>query len=150
MLNRVLALFVAIILFIVLMAFTPDVLDSIHDAQVDEQTDAGLECVATPQDVTLTEDLWKANVNSVISAVDDQSNPLTATAYVEATKVLTVTGWVTPATTCTIVYETDALVGFMGAGLVMGLMPLGYIAAVVITLGLGIWGGIGVKRGIGA
>ncbi len=150
MLNRVLALFVAIILFIVLMAFTPDVLDSIHDAQVDEQTDAELTYTADNMPVTLTEDLWKANINSVISAVSDQSSTLTATAYVEATKALTLSGWLTGDTTATVVYETDALVGFMGAGLVMGLMPLGYIAAILITLGLGIWGGIGVKRGVGA
>ncbi|MBA7603995.1 hypothetical protein ES703_11113 [subsurface metagenome] len=148
MLQRIVALFVGIILFIVLLAFMPSVLDSIHDAQVDSQTDAGLACTETPMDVVLTEDLWKANINSVTSAFDDQDNVLTATAYVEATKTLTVTGWVTPATTCTIIYETDALVDFMGAGLVMGLMPLGYIAALIITIGGSIWGGIGVRRGV--
>ena len=150
MLYRIVGLFVGIILFIVLLAFMPTVLDSIHDAQVDDQTDTGLACTATPMDVVLTEDLWKANLNSVTSAYDDQDNVLTATAYVEATKTLTVTGWVTPATTCTIIYETDALVDFMGAGLIMGLMPLGYIAALLITIAGSIWGGIGVKRGIGA
>jgi len=150
MLHRILALFVGIILFIVLLAFMPSVLDSIHDAQVDEQTDAGLACTETPMDVVLTEDLWKDSVNSVISALDSEGNILVATVYVAATKTLTVTGWVTPATTCTIIYETDALVDFMGAGLVMGLMPLGYIAALLITIGGSIWGGIGVKRGVGA
>ena len=150
MLYRIVGLFVGIILFIVLLAFMPTVLDSIHDAQVDEQTDAALTYTADNMPVTLTEDLWQASVNSVISAVSDQSSTLTATAYVEATKALTLSGWLTGDTTATVVYETDALVDFMGAGLIMGLMPLGYIAALLITIAGSIWGGIGVKRGIGA
>ena len=110
-------LFILIILFELPM-------NAIHNIQTEEQTDAGLECIATPQDVVLTVDLWQASLDSVISAVDNEGNILTATAYVAATNTLTVTGWVTPATTCTIVYEYDGLTDWTGFGPIVAISPL--------------------------
>lgn len=130
---------IGLIMVAVLMIVFPIVMSATHDLQTDEQTDTGLECIATPQDVTLTEDLWRGNINSVESAVDSEGNTLTATAYVKATKVLTVEGWVTPATTCTIVYEMDALTEYTGMGPLVGITPLLiWIAILAAVLG-GIW-----------
>jgi len=123
-----------IIGIVILLAMFPIVLSSTHDIQIDEQTDAGLACTADPMDVVLTEDLWQDDVTSVISGVDSEGNVLTATVYVPATNTLTVTGWVTPATTCTIVYETDALTAFTGLGPLVGLTPLLIWIAILASL----------------
>ena len=130
---------IGLIMVAVLMIVFPIVMTATHDLQTENQTDAGLACTSDPDDVTLTEDLWNADTDSVVSAVDSEGNLLTATAYVEATKVLTVTGWVTPATTCTIVYETDALTTYTGMGPLVGITPLLIWIAVLATVLGSIW-----------
>ena len=72
--------------FILIIMF-PMVMDASIQSQTDERTDADL--TKSSSNVTLTHDLWHADTDSVISAVDDMGNVLTATTYVEATRVLT-------------------------------------------------------------
>jgi hypothetical protein len=130
---------IGLIMVAVLMIVFPIVMSATHDLQTENQTDAGLACISDPEDVTLTKDLWNADIGSVISGVDSEGNVLTATAYVEATRVLTVTGWVTPADTCTIVYETDALTSYTGMSPLVGITPLLiWIAIIAIVIG-GTW-----------
>ena len=114
----------AIILFLGLVWTFSITLDAVHFLQTDEVTDAALPCTASPEDVVLTHDLWKDDIDSVLSAVDNEGNILTATNYVAATNTLTVTGWVTPATTCAIEYETDGLIGWQGLAPIVGISPL--------------------------
>jgi hypothetical protein len=123
------------------------VMTSIHDLQVEDQTDAGLPCVSSPEDVTLTKAMWQGDLGSFISGVDDKGNVLTATGYVPATKVLTVTGWVTPATTCTIVYETDGLTAFTGMGALVGITPLLVWIGFLFSMVFSIWSGVKGKFG---
>jgi hypothetical protein len=99
-------------------------MNAIHNISTDEQTDAGLVCVSSPEDVVLTVDLWQDDILSVVSGVDNLGHVLTPTAYVPATNTLTVTGWVTPAATCTIVYEYDALTEWTGFGPVVAFSPM--------------------------
>jgi len=115
---------VGIIGVFILMMLFPMMMTACHEIQTDDRTDSGLACTADPMDVVLTTALWNDDTGSVISAVDSEGNVLAATAYVSATKTLTVTGWVTPATTCTIVYETDALTSFTGFGAIVGISPM--------------------------
>lgn len=114
----------------------PLMLDSVHNIQVDEQTDAALACTSDPDDVILTQALWSDNTDSVLSAVDNKGNILTATTYVAATRTLTVTGWVTPATTCAIVYEIDGLTDWTGMPAAVAFSPL---LLWLLFLGLVIW-----------
>lgn len=111
-------------------------LSSIHNIQVDEATDPSLPCVSSPEDVTLTTELWNGDTDSVISAVDNEGNVLTATNYVAVTRTLTVTGWVTPATTCAIVYEVDALTDWTGMAPMVAFSPL---LLWLLFMGLVIW-----------
>jgi hypothetical protein len=130
------------IIFLAMIWLFPMTLDSIHNIQTDEATDAALACTSDPDDVVLTRDLWNDDIDSVLSAVDSEGNILTATAYVPATNTLTVTGWVTPATTCAIVYEIDGLTDWTGMGPIVAFSPL---LAWIIFLGIGIalmWSGV--------
>lgn len=98
------------------------VLDACHNLQTNERADADL--TKSSSNVTLTHDLWQADTDSVISAVDDKGNVLAATTYVEATKVLTLSGWHAEATTADITYEVDALSAYTGLGAFVGFSPL--------------------------
>lgn len=122
-------------IFILIMLF-PLMLDSIHNIQVEEVTDPALACVSSPEDVVLTDDLWNDDLGSVLSAVDNLGHVLTATVYVPVTQTLTVTGWVTPATTCAIVYETDGLTDWTGMPAAVAFTPL---LLWMIFLGIVIW-----------
>ena len=137
----------SIIGVVILMALFPMVLSSTHTIQTDEQTDAALVCTSDPEDVVLTVDLWQEDVNSVLSAVDSEGNVLTATVYVAATNTLTVTGWVTPATTCAIVYEVDGLTAYTGMGALVGITPLliwiGILVMLLGSLYMGVKGRMG-------
>jgi hypothetical protein len=132
---------------VVLIILFPMVMTSIHDLQVEEQTDATLPCTSSPDDVTLTEDLWQDDLGSVLSGVDNEGNVLTATGYVPATNVLTVTGWVTPATTCAIVYETDGLTAFTGMGALVGITPLLVWMAFLFIMVFSLWTGVKSREG---
>ena len=129
-------IFVGFFFIFILIVLFPLTLSSIHNIQVDEQTDAALACVSDPDDVVLTQELWNSDTGSVLSAVDDQGNILTATVYVAATRTLTVTGWVTPATTCAIVYEVDGLTDWTGMGEIVAFSPL---LLWLLFMGLVIW-----------
>lgn len=129
-------IFVGFFFIFILIVLFPLTLSSIHNIQVDEQTDAALACVSDPDDVVLTQELWNDDTGSVLSAVDDQGNILTATVYVAATRTLTVTGWVTPATTCAIVYEVDGLTDWTGMGEIVAFSPL---LLWLLFMGLVIW-----------
>jgi len=136
-----------IIGIVILIILFPMVMTSIHDLQVEEQTDAALPCVSSPEDVTLTEDLWQDDLGSVLSGVDNLGHVLTATGYVPATNVLTVTGWVTPATTCAIVYEVDGLTAFTGMGALVGITPLLVWIGFLFSMVFSIWSGVKGKAG---
>jgi len=138
---------IGIIGVVILIILFPMVLTATHDIQTEQQTDAGLAIATDPDDVVLTQDLWQGDVNSVISAVDSEGNALTATVYVPATNTLTVTGWVTPADTCAIVYEIDGLTAYTGMGALVGITPLLiWIGFLVSFLGA-IWVGAKTKFG---
>jgi hypothetical protein len=124
----------------------PMTLDSIHNIQTAEVVDAALACTSSPDDVVLTQELWHDKTASVLSAVDSAGNLLTATNYVPVTRTLTVTGWVTPATTCAISYEVDGTTDWTGFGAVVAFSPMG---AWVIFLGIGValmWSGVSSIR----
>jgi hypothetical protein len=134
-------------LFVLLMMFEIP-MNAMHNISTDQKTDAGLACTSDPDDVVLTTDLWQADINSVISGVDDQGNILTATNYVAATRTLTVTGWVTPATTCTIVYEYDALTEWTGFGPMVAISPmLIYIAMIGGCIWMVVAGALSLRGG---
>lgn len=129
-------IFVGFFFIFVLVMLFPITLGAIHNIQVEEATDAALACVSDPDDVVLTEELWNDDLGSVLSAVDSEGNVLTATVYVAATQTLTVTGWVTPATTCAIVYETDGLTDWTGMGPMVAFTPL---LLWLLFMGLVVW-----------
>jgi hypothetical protein len=131
-----LKIFVGFFFIFILVMLFPMMLSSIHNIQVDEATDPSLPCVSSPEDVTLTTELWNGDTDSVISAVDNEGNVLTATNYVAVTRTLTVTGWVTPATTCAIVYEVDALTDWTGMAPMVAFSPL---LLWLLFMGLVIW-----------
>jgi hypothetical protein len=111
-----------LILIFVLIWFFPMTMDAIHGLQTNERTDADL--AKSSSNVTLTHDLWQEDPDSVVTAVDDKGNVLTATTYVEATRVLTLSGWHAEAATADIVYEVDALTQFTGFGPAVAMSPL--------------------------
>jgi len=125
--------------FILIILF-PMVLSSTHTLQVDERTDADL--TRSGSNVTLTHNLWQADPDSVITATDNVGNGLTATTYVEATKVLTLSGWNAGATTATIVYEVDALTAYTGFGALVGMTPLLLWLILLGSAGFSIFSGI--------
>jgi len=133
MLMGLVAAFVLILLF-------PMILPACHTLQTDERTDADL--TKSSSNVTLTHDLWQADTESVVSAVDDKGNTLVATTYVEATKVLTLSGWHAEATTATVVYEVDALTEYAGFGPVVGMTPLFLWLLLLGCAGYGVFSGI--------
>jgi len=124
--------------FILIMLF-PMVLSSTHTLQTNERTDTDL--TKSGSNVTLTHDLWQVDPDSVISAVDDQSNTLTAISYVEATKVLTLSGWHAEATKATIVYEVDALTAYTGFGAFVGMTPMLLWLLLLGAAGYGVFSG---------
>ncbi len=139
--NRGAMLVVELIMVAVLMIVFPIVMDATHDLQVESQTDTDLALSGTPPagTCTLTVDLWNADTDSVLSAIDDQDNVLTMTSYNETTRVLTVGNVHTSATTATIIYEVDGLTEFTGMGALVGITPLLiWIAILAAVLG-GIW-----------
>ena len=138
---------VGIIGIVILIILFPMVLSATHDIQTAEQTDAALACTSDPDDVVLTQDLWQDDVSSVVSAVDSEGNVLTATVYVPATNTLTVTGWVTPADTCSIVYEIDGLTAYTGMGAIVGITPLLIWIGFLISFLGAIWVGAKGKFG---
>lgn len=138
----------ALILFLGLIWTFGITLDAVHSIQTDEATDAALPCTSSPDDVVLTHDLWNDDIDSVLSAVDSEGNVLTATAYVAATNSLTVTGWVTPATTCAIVYEIDGLIGWTGLASIVAFSPLiAWVFFALILPGVLAWSGIRQLQG---
>lgn len=120
--NRVMAILVGLVGAFILIILFPMVLDACHGLQTDERLDAGL--TKSDSNVTLTHDLWQADTDSVITAVDDKGKVLTATVYVEATRVLTLSGWDGAATTADITYEVDGLASYTGLGAFVGFTPL--------------------------
>jgi hypothetical protein len=131
-----LKIFVGFFFIFVLIMLFPMTLGAIHNIQTDEATDPTLPCVSSPEDVVLTRDVWNDTTDSVISAVDNLGHVLTATGYVAATNTLTVTGWVTPATTCAIVYEVDALTDWTGMAPMVAFTPL---LLWLLFMGLVVW-----------
>ena len=112
-------------LFILIILFELP-LNAVHNIQTEEQTDPDLAITGTPPAgmVTLTEDLWQANVASVLSIVGDvPADTITAVSYAEATKVLTMTG-VGTSTTATVKYEIDGLTEWTGFGPIVAISPL--------------------------
>ena len=124
--------------FILIIMF-PMVMDACHNLQTDERTDADL--TKSSSNVTLTHDLWQADADSVVSAVDDKGNVLAATTYVEATKVLTLSGWHAEAATADIIYEVDALTSFTGLGAFVGFTPLLLWLIMLGSAGYGVFSG---------
>jgi hypothetical protein len=138
----------ALILFLGLIWTFGITLDAVHNIQTDEVTDAALPCISDPEDVVLTHDLWNDDIASVLSAVDSEGNILTATNYVPATNTLTVTGWVTPATTCAIVYEIDGLTSWTGFAQIVAFSPLlAWVFFALVLPGVLAWSGIRQLQG---
>ena len=128
--------------FLLIILF-PMVLDACHTLQTDERLDADL--AKSSSNVTLTHDLWHEDTDNVLTAVDDKGNVLTATTYVEATRVLTLTGWHAEATTADITYEVDALSEYTGLAAFVGFTPLLLWLLLLGGAGYGVFSGVKSK-----
>lgn len=130
---------IGLIMVAVLMIVFPIVMSATHDLQTDSHTDTDL--AISTDTVTLTVDLWDADVNSVLSIVGngtEEAGAITAASYVEATRVLTLSG-VVDSTTATVTYEIDALTEFTGMGSLVAITPLLiWIAILAVVIG-GLW-----------
>jgi hypothetical protein len=124
------------------------VMTSIHDLQVEDQTDAALALTGTPPVglATLTTALWQGDTGSVISAVGNKPETLTITSYAPTTKVLTM-GGVTTSTTVAVVYEVDGLTAFTGMGALVGITPLLVWIGFLFSMVFSIWSGVKGKAG---
>jgi len=142
--NKAVGAAISIICVIVAFIFFPQVMRTAEEAKVREATETHL--VVTGQaeeeaDVTLYNDLYKANLEYVveISSSNENDTPV-ATDYNEVTKILTVGGLVAEVTrSLEVNYDTDAIANLTGVGAFLGLTPFLFLGGIIAIIAGVVW-----------
>lgn len=143
--NRIMGIVMGIIGIVIVFIMFPLIMDSSHDIQTDDYTQAEASVTTgageTAADVVLTKALYDDDNTWVTSVTSSEGTDTPAVGtYTAATKTLNVTGLAeSTSRTLTIVYEYDGLTSYTGMSAFVGLTPLLVLISIIAVVIGGTW-----------
>jgi hypothetical protein len=130
---RIIAAVLAVVVALVTIPIVTSVVHDARAASVSEQFAVTTGTGQTSATVTISQPHIHADTTHLSAASDNQNDSPSVTAYDPSTRRVTVGGLAPSATrTLTIRYEADALADFPGAGALLEMTPLLWVAGAIV------------------